>query len=643
MRRGLVCSGVAVTAGVVVAGVQTAWDLAGYLAANPLPSGVTLLQTLRFFSAPLGHAAAAVPALALPGLVVALLRRRSPFFLPALAAVSGGLLVMALAAAAAGPPVTPTLRQLGCAAALAAACSLGWLAASRGREGSRRPGGLRTLAAALPGPLLLALWLLPETSGALRRWLRPEAATGAPNLLLVVLDTARADGLSIYGGPAGNTPHIDRAGARGEVYLGAVATSAWTLPSHASIFTGLLPSGHGATYATWRLAGGLDTLAGSLGRLGYDTAGWSANPLVSRATGLDRGFDHFRELWRSDWTGPFLLERLHAGARTLAGRPPVPPAEPDAVRETTEALDWISRRQRPWLVFINYFEPHGSYDPPEPFRSRALATLELSREEHRQVDRLVGESGLADLPLRYLAGRLSWSPRELEILRALYHAEIAFTDSQVGRLLAAVESDGGEGRRTLVVITADHGEHFGEHGRVAHHFSLHQELIRVPLIIRDPRRPETGRLDREDVVSLALLHRYLLDAGRGALWPPGGLGGEDGHRAGTAVAELDPPEALVERFTAGDPTGDREVFHRSFWAALGGRWKLLWSPPGDPALFDLEDDPEERQNRAAEEPERLREAIRQLQRAGSFEPRAGGEGGALDPEARRRLEALGYL
>lgn len=655
--------GTALTAGLLVAGAQSVWDLWSHLAASPLPSRVTTLQTLRHFSALLDTTVGVGLLLAAPALAaLSWDRRRRSGPAPFPAGLCGAALALLLLALAGSWTTRVTLWQTLRPLVLSlVVCGL-YAVVSRRRSRSRShpagtsdrpPSGLDRLVS-LAGAAAVILWLLPGALSAARGWLRPVPPPDRPDLVLLVLDTTRFDSISFLGGPAGLTPAIDRLAEGAEVFSRATATSAWTLPSHASIFTGRLPARHGATYATWKLRDDLPTLAEGLHRMGYDTGAWSANALVSRATSLDRGFAEFHELWRAGGDRSFLLQALRRTATEGLrrwGDEPDPARLPDATRSTGEAIEWTADRDRPFFLFINYFEPHGSYDPPEPFRSSRLATLDLSEEERRQIPRLIRESGLPDLPLRVLADRLSWSPRELSILRALYDAEVAFVDSEIGRLTAALERRETAGARpTVLVVTSDHGEHFGEHGRVAHHFSLYQELLHVPLIIRDSRASsdpgETARHD--EVVSLRELYFFLLEMGRGApaataLPGRGGSGRGDSSR-GRALAELDVPLDLIARFTADDPSLDRPVFHRRWWAALHGHFKVLWSPPEDPRLYDLEADPRERRDLGAREPREVATGLRLLERAGAFEA-VEVEGGSqgLDPETRRRLQALGYL
>jgi arylsulfatase A-like enzyme len=383
-----------------------------------------------------------------------------------------------------------------------------------------------------------------------------------------------------------------------------------------------LPSEHGATYATWRLRPDVPTLAERLDALGYDTFATSGNPVVSAATGLARGFQRFDETYADGAATAFTWTELRRALYPVRGSV--------AERQTNAAVEVLSRRRRrPAFVFVNYFEPHGPYEP-EDGRRRALPNVPGARPDRE----LIAESGLADLPMLVATQLLRWSPADLRRERQLYDAEVASVDAELSRLLAAAGSHGD--RPALVVLTSDHGEHFGEQGRAGHMFSLGEALLHVPLLISDPRRPELAGRRLPRLVSLRELPGFLLGAARGEPSPELG-------QAGLAVAELDVPHDLLDGFAARHAGVDLSALRRGGRALRREGWKLL-ALDGEPAprLFDLAAGGEER-DVAALEPALAAEAARELDRL--IPPRlAGGrERAPLDPATKERLRALGYL
>jgi arylsulfatase A-like enzyme len=318
------------------------------------------------------------------------------------------------------------------------------------------------------------------------------AEAGAPNVLLIILDTVRAASLARFGGRA-STPHLDSLAATGMVFDRAVATAPWTLPSHASMFTGLWPHEHGAD---WRIP--LDdrapTLAEVLARHGYRTGGFVANLVyTSREQGLDRGFQVYRDYRRSlssllrssslvqtVTTSP-TLRRL-TGFHEVMGRK----AGPDV---NQEFLAWQARDDaRPWFAFLNYYDSHEPYLPRDTF---------AGRYSEGQVPRRLDQ-------LRFwnVEGAMDdWdelSAAEVEAERAAYEETITGLDADIGALLAALRARGVLDR-TLVILTSDHGELFGEHGAHGHGNSVFWQALHVPLVISWPGHVRSGERVTEPV------------------------------------------------------------------------------------------------------------------------------------------------
>jgi len=297
-----------------------------------------------------------------------------------------------------------------------------------------------------------------------------------PNILLIVMDTQRADNLSCYGYSKETTPNIDRIAKDGAVFLNNITPGVWTLPSHASLFTGRYVSGHGADAHCEYLMAEFPTMAEVLRELGYHTVGFSNNGWVSRRTGVARGFEEF-----------YLIGRGARGRRVVewfyvAEEVPEEEGDRGSLKTVNAAMAWLDSkwdRRRPFFMFINFIEPHGPYWPPEPFRSKFLPP-NVSEEELRRLPKLRSTVECVDVRVE----ALKLSEREWELEKALYDGCTATVDDRVGRLYSYLREEGLLDD-TLLIITSDHGDVQGEHEpHVEHHLCAYEELVRVPLIMR---------------------------------------------------------------------------------------------------------------------------------------------------------------
>lgn len=301
----------------------------------------------------------------------------------------------------------------------------------------------------------------------------PAVSAGAPHVLFLVLDTVRAENLSIYGHKRLTTPNLEKLGKQGVRFDRAVATAPWTLPSHASLFTGHWPSELSADWLC-ELDGTYPTLAESFAARGYNTAGFVGNVnYCSRAFGLARGFAHYEDYPVSLATfsrSTFLSNQLVRWMRRLRGAGQ-PGGLKNAEQLNRDFLRWLERHpDRPWFTFINYFDAHDPYLPPATWRTRfgAAQPRDPGPEEF-----------------------VHYSQSEMAAIEIAYDRCIAYIDEQIGRLLAELDQRGVL-KDTLVVVTADHGEHFGEHDLVLHGSSLYRPLLHVPLLISWPGRIPQG-------------------------------------------------------------------------------------------------------------------------------------------------------
>ena len=323
---------------------------------------------------------------------------------------------------------------------------------------------------------------------------RPLPPAAAPNVLLIVLDTVRADHLSMYGYGRVTTPTLDRMAKQGIRFDGARSTAPWTLASHASIFTGRLPHELAVKWVT-PLTGKFTTLAEYLGSHGYATAGFVANTFYcSYDTGLERGFTHYED-FDLERFGPFRTARLvDLTQKTIAALVqrlsqtfdpgPFRPLEENLVGQLLEAdkkhaglvnrefLDWLSRRPepgRPFFAFLNFFDAHSPYLLPD--RADYRFGLKPQTDADFKFVRNWNDVDKERLPQRHRT-----------LIVDCYDSCISHLDDRLGELFDELQSRGVLDR-TLVIVTADHGEGLGEHGLYDHGESLYRTEVRVPLLI----------------------------------------------------------------------------------------------------------------------------------------------------------------
>ncbi len=379
----------------------------------------------------------------------------------------------------------------------------------------------------------------------------------APNVLVISIDTLRADHLSCYGYPRQTSPAIDALVAGGALFERAYSSAPWTLPSYGSLFTGMLPADHRAGIVKQReeafgqdvapterttetLRPDVPTLAELLASRGYQTAGFVSNPFLAPAAGVARGFQSY--------TGYQYNARVGVD----------------------QALEWIqSRPSSRWFVFLHVIDPHMPYAPPKPFDTRFAK---------KGVDELTNWPPDLDSMRR--------SPPSDEIKAAcvdLYDGEIAFVDAEIERLLASLR-EAGTLDDTLVVLHSDHGEEFWEHGSCDHGHTQYDELLRVPFALVWPKGIAAKRIATR-VRTLDLLPTLADICGFKA---PAGIEGKSlmPVLAGTETSDRDGiAEALMH--------SDRETK-----AIFSGKDKLIATGTATNQLFDMAADPQETNNLA---------------------------------------------
>jgi arylsulfatase A-like enzyme len=536
------------------------------------------------------------------GLAITLFRLRRDVFLeqtpplPVLAAVLAGFGLLALLLLFLGPRLFrgrlgALVRPLPALALLALAVAAGALAAPR--------------VAPAPGER-------PPAPGV------PAALAKRPNILLVMVDTLRADHLSCYGAREVETPALCSLARDGGTRFDGYSHASWTKPSTASLITSLLPSTHGAVAKTSVLPAEVETLAEALAQGGYATGGIASNINLAPSFGFDQGYGEYHYL------GPDYL----AGARESSSklilyqiarsvwfklRPGLRVGDfyQDAATVNAVAFDFLERhRASRFFLFLHYMDPHDPYFE-HPYDGRAIARVSNQHPDPKLADEM----------------------------KRLYRGEVRYLEAHFAELLAKLRALGLYDD-ALIVLTADHGEEFHEHGGFWHGLTLYDEQIRVPLLVKWPQGAPgapaevLGHLSRHLDVAPTLL-------ARAGIAPPAAMQGIDLASAAAGRAEKD-LVSLAEEDHEGNVLR----------ALRGSEWKLIEANPGNPRglapeeLYQVGKDPGETRNLIAEQPARAGLLRAQAEAKQEFaRRRAAGAAGAaeLSRAQQEALRALGYV
>jgi len=485
-----------------------------------------------------------------------------------------------------------------------------------GRLGQRltRPLGA-TVALAVAAGMSAAVVPIP---GMLQQPVSPPsrvAPLDAPPIILIMVDTLRADHLSCHGYQGGSTPNIDRLAADGTRYTNAFAQASWTRPSVAAILTSLYPSSHGAVNKADVLGDSVETLAEALQAHGYHTVGLANNANVTEAFNFQQGFDAYeylapelffhasesaadltlykqlrvmreRFLWRRKW-----VRNYYQPAEVVTGR----------------ALEIIAReRDQVFFLFLHYMDPHDPYFA-HPFNGEGVARVATPSPD----------------------------PASAKEIERLYDGEVAYLDEHLGRLFDGLRAQGLYGR-ALIVLTSDHGEEFFEHGGWWHGTTLYDEQINVPLIVKPPGRAGGGRVAGGLVRSLDIAPTLL--AAAGAPIPK--------EMQGRGLPLVSPDDG-----GPGAVFSEEELEGNMLRAARTAEWKLIIANPGNPRgqpvnqLFDLAADRHEQQNLFGEGRQEEADLAGELDRLSTEARRysRASEQRSVDGATGERLKALGYI
>lgn len=512
------------------------------------------------------------------------------------------------------------LALLAGALVLCAVLALGAFRFGRRRSTARAPNATMLMGGAclvLVGGLGLRLWN-GSSSSADPAW---------PNVVLVVLDTTRVDRLSAYGYARPTTPALERLASEGARFTRAYSAAEWTAASHASIFTGAHVSVHGVTRESAILDEELGTLAESLGERGMRTAAFVKKEWLNDETGILRGFETTFDLTKEP-PRTALLACIRAVRGERAAR------DKGAAEINATAFPWLARHaDHPFFAFFNYNEAHANLRPPPELRRQFLsdATTDWGKTKFPENH-------------AFNVGDVPYTQAELDVFSELYDAEIAYQDRRLGELVDFLRSEGIL-ERTLLIVTADHGENLGEKGRLGHELSIANTLLHVPLLVRYPRRIAPGTVVDEPVeirLLRGLVNSVVLD--------PGSSEPLDGPRLARVLRESPDPSGIVSelfrpwfesRLWASEDR--RELFDVQQKSLILGSLKYVWSSDEKDSLFDLSADPREEHNLVLERPELRAEMLaRLLEDARLWQNRSTREGPKFGEEMLKRLKAMGY-
>lgn len=471
-----------------------------------------------------------------------------------------------------------------------------------------------------------------------------------PNIIVLLLDTARAQNFSGYGHPRLTSPHIDAIATEGVLYEQTIAPGCWSLPSQVALLTGMFPSKHGAHELHLSYAHRYPMLPEVLQEAGYHTLGVSTNSWMSDEFGVTHGFERYLKLWQYRHTMPAPSGATTSGMGTW-------------IDQRLQRWYWrhvFSRRNRaqhvnqhirtllaqtpePFFLYAIYWDPHLPYAAQDQHASRWLPSG-MTLSQGRRVNRD---------PLRYMTGQTPMSEEDFAVLRAFYDGALASLDAEIGTLVSWLRQreilD-----HTMLIITSDHGENIGDHGLMSHAYSLHDTLIHVPLVVRYPELFPPGQRVAQQV-QLTDLFPTVLDAlglglpdvrqelqGVSLLAPPA-----DAPTERLAYAELLAPHPSMASLNrrSGTPEGTpHPAFDRALRCLRTPTTKMIWASDGHHALYDLRQDPHELTNLAAAEPKLATEYLDLLE---AWRPPAGPPpltpAPPMDAELRQRLRDLGYL
>ncbi len=488
-----------------------------------------------------------------------------------------------------------------------------------GRSGLRSRLGYAVAAATVAAALVLNFVPVPSAVTALNP-IRDTPASAEPspyNILLISLDSLRADRVGSYGHDRDTTPRLDQLADEGARFANAIATSPWTLPTHLTMLTGRYQVSHGVVEDTYTLHPAVPTLGELLKQKDYATAGFVSAPYTAARYGYSRGMDIYEDLSEG--------YEHKKEARSAIVAPEI----------TTRGIQWLREHaSERFFLFLHYFDIHYNYIPPPPY--------DVMFDPH--YDGEVDATNFLEDP----AIHEGMDPRDLEHILALYDGEIRFTDDHVKRVLGELDKLG-LSDSTLVIVVSDHGDEFFEHGFTGHHRTLYEEVLWVPLVIRFPGAASHAGKVVEQQATLVDIAPTILDA------------------AGVEYPQLMEGRSLIPLLKGEEDDPDRPVYGAFFDKTVFNIQamrrtradkviqhfnRILHPDSPQVELYSLADDPGEQKNLYDSDPEETRAALTELAawlesvwRSYRFmqEQSSGPVRIEHDAETLERLRSLGYV
>jgi arylsulfatase A-like enzyme len=438
--------------------------------------------------------------------------------------------------------------------------------------------------------------------------LKSEPQPKGPNVILIVMDTVRADRMSLYGYTRKTTPFLEELAANSAVFENAFSPGSWTPPAHGSLFTGLYPSQHKIHGEHHWLYGEFRTLAEILSDSGYRTVSFSNNHYVSSMTNMTQGF---QETWhKGEWTDTlslprrslggavvsflsWLMDRINVRVRAKIIKNPAQMWDYPTAKTTNEAfMTWFEENRdttNPFFIYFNYMEAHDPYNPEEEYARLFLTPKELEKSYRLQI--------------RYPPGEWNWdlsksnyTKDDLRIMNLLYDACIRMIDEELKSFIDKL-SRAGVLDNTLLIITSDHGEYLGTHNRTGHGAGLHDQLLHIPLVVRYPKLfPPGTRTDKP--VNLIDVFETILSVAGIEERPKGITGAVALNNIESVERTYSPAESLFQlnNFVNASFTDNQSKWFQEYKSLRGLEYHYIWASRGKSELYNVVEDPFETTN-----------------------------------------------